>query len=218
MANLRTILCAVFMVTAVLSKPLCLNEGEDSSESSQLDSSEEAATDRGPSQEPLQPAFADTDVSDAVEETDSPSTAAPLPSAGPSPAMLNTSAMPEDPQASTDTDALQLMPDDPSQTALGVDVSQDMPNSDPAQDSINADTEFSPHLTETDTIIGTDGTNQPQVTTTTTYQGFPQGATPPFSTAPPLPVHIGTALTGVPVCFTFQLVTPEPDPPRGDSI
>lgn len=165
----------------------------------------------------------------AMEETDPPGTAA-LP---PSPATQD----PEDPQ--TSTDALQLMPDDPSQAALGVDISQDMPDSDPAQDSINGDTvhvlpdtevSLHPGLTETEINIGTDGTNQPQVTTNT-YQGSPRGATPPFpsphsiqptpppfSTAPPLPIPIGTALTGVPVCFTFQFETPEPDPPRGDSI
>lgn len=179
----------------------------------------------------------------AMEETDPPDTAATLPSAGagPSPATLNTSATPgpEDPQTSTDADALQLMPDDPSQTALGVDISQDMPDSDPAQDSINADTvhvlpdtevSLHPGLTEIDVIIDIGGTNQPQVTTSTTYQGFPPGATPPFpphiikttpppfSAAPPLPIAIETALTGVPVCFTFQFTTSEPDPPRGDNI
>ncbi len=179
----------------------------------------------------------------AMEETDPPDTAALLPSAGagPSPATLDTSALPgpEDPQTSTDADALQLMPDDPSQTPLGIDISQDMPDSDPAQDSINADiahvlpdTEVSQHpgLTDTNVIIDIGGTDQPQVTTTNTDQGFPQDATPPFPphmiattppplpTAQPLPIAIETALTGVPVCFTFQIATSEPDPPRGDSI
>ncbi|GLD52549.1 low-density lipoprotein receptor-related protein 2 [Lates japonicus] len=214
-----------------MSKPVCLREGEDSSkssESSESNSSEETASHVEPSQDPLQPALTETGVPNAIEETDPPDTAALPPSA--ESATLNTSALPdpEDPQSSTD--ALQLMPDDPSQTALGVDISQDMP--DPAQDSINADTvhvvpdmEVSRHpgTTETDLTIGVGGTTQLQVTTT--YQGFPQGATPPFppthppvSTTPPLPIPISTALTGVPVCFTFTFETPEPDPPRGDSI
>ncbi|XP_044054129.1 coagulation factor V-like isoform X2 [Siniperca chuatsi] len=239
MAVLRTTLCAVFMVTVALSKPVCLGEGDDlskSSESSESNSSEETTTHVGPSQEPLQPVFTETDMPNAMEETDPLDTAALLPSAdaGPSTATLDTSALPdpEDPQSATDANTLQLMPDDPSQTALGIDISQDMPDSDPAQDSINADTvhipdtesSLHPGLTETDIIIGIDGTNQPKVTTT--YQGFPQDSTPPitkttpppFSTAPPLPIAIETALTGVPVCFTFQLATPEPDAPRGDSI
>ncbi|KAK5904254.1 hypothetical protein CesoFtcFv8_005837 [Champsocephalus esox] len=41
----------------------------------------------------------------------------------------------------------------------------------------------------------------------------------PFSTvAPTLKGPLSTALTGVPVCVTFQFYTPEPEPePRGDS-
>ncbi|XP_074493318.1 uncharacterized protein LOC141768822 [Sebastes fasciatus] len=248
MAVLRTTLCAVLMVTVALSKPVYLSDGVDSSkssESSESNSSEETASRVGLSQEPLQPAFPETDLPNAMEETDPTGAAALLPSidAGPSPATLDTSALldTEDPQTSTDTDALQLMPDDPSQTALGIDISQDMPDSDPAQDSINTDTvhvlpdaevSLHPALTDTGTIIGGAGINQPQVTTTTTttYQRFPQGTTPPFpphvikptpppfSTAPALPVPIGTTMTGVPVCFTFQFTTPEPDPPRGDSM
>lgn len=172
-------------------------------------------------------------MSNAMEETEPTDTAALLPSADsePSPATLDTSALP-DPQTSTDTDALQLLPDDPSHTAMGVDIAQDMPDSDPA---INADTvhvvdtevSLHPGFAETDTVIDIGGTNQPQVIPTT-YQGFPQGGTPSFpahikQTPPPfspLPIPIGTAqiVTGTPVCFTFQFTTPEPDPPRGDSI
>ncbi|KAI3372259.1 hypothetical protein L3Q82_022772 [Scortum barcoo] len=153
MAVLMATLCAVFMVTVVLSKPVCLTEGEDSSEtseSSELNSSEE--THVGSSQDPLDPALTETHLPNTVEETDSPDTAAQLPSAdaGTSPAILDTSAPPglEDPQTSTDADALQLMPDDPSQTALGIEVSQDMPDSAPAQDSIHTDTAHIPPDTE----------------------------------------------------------------------
>ncbi|XP_038558405.1 dentin sialophosphoprotein-like [Micropterus salmoides] len=237
MAFLRTTLCAVFMVTVALSKPVCLSECEDSSkssDSSESNSSEEAATQVGPSQEPL------ADMSNGMEETDPTDTAALLPSAdtGPSPATLDTSALPDHDDPQTSSDALQLMPDDPSQTALGIDISQDMPHSDPAHDSVTADTmhvlpntdvSLHPELTVTDITIGIGGTNQPQGTTAT-YQGFLQDATPtlpphitkatapPFSTAPPLPIAIDTTLTGVPVCFTFQFTTPVPDPPRGDSM
>lgn len=164
----------------------------------------------------------------AIEETDPLDTAALLPSAdsGPSPTTFNTSALPdpEDPQATAATDALQVMPDDPSQTAAGIDIFQDMP--DAAQHSINADmahvlpdTEVSLHtgITETYVVIGTGGTTQPQVTTTTTTnQGFPQGATPTFPPhiiKPTLPPY-STTTPSQPLPFG----TTEPDPPRGDSI
>ncbi|KAF1388827.1 hypothetical protein PFLUV_G00066740 [Perca fluviatilis] len=218
MAILRTTLCAFLMVTVALTKPICLSGGEDSSkssESSETNSSEETAAHVEPSQEPVQPAPTEPDVPTATEGA-----AVLLPSAeaGPSPATLDASALPypEDPQTSTDADALQLVPDDPSQTALGVDISQDMPNSDPAQDSINADTV--PVLPDPEVSLVVSGTNQPP-STATAYQSFPQGATPTsFSTAPPLTIPVDTALTSAPVCFTFQFSTPEPKPPRGDSI
>lgn len=124
---------------------------------------------------------------------------------------------------------------DPSHTGMSVDVSLDVPNSGPTKDSVNAvdpthilPNADAPHpsgLSETGVVIGT---IQPQVITT--YQGSTQGITPPFptcviqptptafSTAPPLVLPIGTTLDGGPVCFTFQVTTAEPDPPRGDSI
>lgn len=218
-----------------------LIEGEDSAESlesSEFNSSEETETHVEPSQDPLQPAFTEADLPNAIGETDPVDTVAPLPSAdsGPSLTTLNTSAIPEpeDPQTSTDTDALQLMPDDPSQTAMGTGILLDMP--DLAQDTITidtvhvlSDTEISLHSgrTKPDIIIGTGGATQPQVTTTKN-QGFLQGSTlpfsphikptlPPFSITPPLPI-LGTSLIDVPVCFPFQFETPEPEPPRGDSI
>ncbi|XP_056231257.1 mucin-2-like [Seriola aureovittata] len=249
MAFLWTTLCVVVMVTAAMSKPVCLSEDEDSSKSSESrdsGSSEETDTHIRDSQDPLQPAFTETDRPNAKEQTDPLNTAALLPSAdsGLFPATLNTSALPdpEDPQTSTDIDALQLMPEDPSQTALGMDISQDMPGTDPAQNSMNTDTvhvlpetavSLHPGKTETDIIISVGGTAQPQVitttTTSTTYQGFPRGATPPFpphiikptlppfSGTPPLPIPIVTSLTASPGSFILQFMTPEPDPPRGDS-
>ncbi|XP_035851119.1 vegetative cell wall protein gp1-like isoform X2 [Sander lucioperca] len=229
MAILRTTLCAFLMVTLALTKPICMSEGEDSSkssDSSETNSSEETAAHVEPSQEPVQPMSTEADVPTATEGA-----AVLLPSAeaGPSPATLETSAppYPEDPQTSTDADASQLIPDDPSQTALGVDISQDMPNSDPAQDSINADTVHG--LPDPEVSLVVSGTNQPPFTATT-YQRFPQGATPPsppnvinptpppFSAGPPLTIPVDSTLTSAPVCFTFQFSTPEPKPPRGDSI
>ncbi|KAK2902490.1 hypothetical protein Q8A73_012236 [Channa argus] len=235
MAILQITLWAVIMVTLATSKPVPLSEGDDSSKSSQsseYNSSEETGTHVGPSEEPLQTAFTGTDMPNAMEQTDPPDTVALHPNAdsGPSSSSPNASALPD---AETFTDSLQLMPDE---TVLGTDVVQDMPESDPA---INTDTvhvlpdaedSLQPRLTETDIIsdLGSGATNQPQVTTTNTNQGFPQGATPPFplnikptspfSTATPIPIPISTALTGVPLCFTFQYVTSEADPPRGDSI
>ncbi|XP_069022305.1 uncharacterized protein [Embiotoca jacksoni] len=247
MAVVRATLCAVVMVTMVTSKPVCLNEGEDSSKSSESSSSEETGARLGASQDPLQSACTETDTPTEMEGNDGLATEL-LPSAGPSPATVDTSNLPdaEDPQTSTDS-ALQLVPhDDPSQTAPG--VSQDTPDSGPAGDSLNAvtpepgpasdslnavtvrlppDTEalLHPVLTGTDIITETD---QPQVTTA--YQGFPAGVTPPFpphitqptprsfSTVTPVPISIGTGLTGIPVCFTFQYSTPEPAPPRGDNM
>ncbi|XP_069557571.1 uncharacterized protein [Brachyistius frenatus] len=303
MAVVRATLCAVVMVTMVTSKPVCLNEGEDSSKSSESSSSEETGARLGASQDPLQSACTETDTPTEMEGNDGLDTEL-LPSAGPSPATVDTSNLPdaEDPQTSADS-ALQLLPhDDPSQTAPG--VSQDTPEPGPAGDSLNAvtpepgpagdslnavtpepgpagdslnavtpepgpagdslnavtpepgpagdslnavtpepgpagdslsavtvrlppDTEalLHPVLTGTDIITETD---QPQVTTA--YQGFPAGVTPPFpphiirptprsfSTVTPVPISIGTALTGIPVCFTFQYLTSEPDPPRGDNM
>lgn len=217
------------MSHSLLYKQVYLSEGGDSSkssESSECNSSEEAAANAEPSQDPLQTAFTETVIPNAIEDT------AP----GPSPATINTSALldPEDPQTSTDTSPLQLIPDDPAQTDIGIDVSNDIP--DPAQNSNHADTvhvlqvnEVSPHpgITEPDIFMGFGGTTQPQLATT--YHGFPQGATPPFpphikptlppfSTTPSLPIPIGATMNGVPLCFTFQFGTREPDPPRGDSI
>lgn len=182
----------------------------------------------------LQPPLSEPGAPTAIE-TGALDPTALLPSAdlGSSPVTLNTSALPnpEDPQASTDTDALQLVPGDPSQTAVGVDTPESVADLDRVQDFNNTlpDTEASRHpgKPQTDTIPGFGATARPQVTTTTNaYQGFPQGATPPFRphgikptpqplpTTPPLLVPLVTSLTGGPDSFR----SPEPDPPRGDSM
>lgn len=214
--------------------------GENSSKtSSESNSAEESAAH---AQEALQqPAFTETGTPTAGEEEPPPSDIILLPSIDatePSVAiMLSTTALP-DPETSTDKDALLLIPNDATQTALGSNVSQSDPDSHPGQPSIYdtqhilPDTQVSqlPGLMGTDIISGPDGTNQPQVTTLTTYQGFSRGATPPFpahilestpppsSTAPPLQIPISNALTGVPVCLSFQLMSPEPQLPRGDNV
>ncbi|XP_035766514.1 soluble scavenger receptor cysteine-rich domain-containing protein SSC5D-like [Neolamprologus brichardi] len=224
MAVLGATLCAVLMVTLVTAKPVHLKESEDSpksSESSESSSSEETTTNGRSSQETLE-----SNTPDATENN--PLDATPLPSADAGPSLATS---PADPQTSADPDALQLVPD-PSHTAMSVDVSLDVPNSGPTKDSVKAvnPTHILPNthpsgLSEAGVVIGT---IQPQVITT--YQGSTQGVTPPFptcviqptptafSTAPPLVLPIGTTLDGGPVCFTFQVTTAEPDPPRGDSI
>ncbi|XP_047446814.1 uncharacterized protein LOC125011639 [Mugil cephalus] len=209
MAFFGALLCAVFLVSVVTSKPIDLNDAEDSSkssESSESISSEETATDVEPSQEPPEPALTETDMPNAIEESNPLDTTPPSVDGGPLPVALNTSALPEleDPQTSADNGALQLMPDDPSQTTPGVDISQGMPDLDAA---LNTDTAH----------ILPDAHTEPQVATT--YQGFPKDAIPlSFSSTTPLPVPTGTTLTAVPVCIAFQFVTREPDPPRGDNI
>lgn len=192
-------------------KQISLNDAEDSSkasESIESNSSEEIATDTGPPQEPQQPESTEIESPNATEETNPLDTTPSSTDAGPLPATFNSSALPdlEDPQTSADGAALQLTPDEPSPTApdMGVNISQGMPESDPA---LNADTTHVP-----------DTKPEPQAATTT-YQELPKDAIPlSFSTTSPLPVPTGSALTTVPVCISFQFVTSEPDPPRGDSI
>lgn len=230
-------------LTFLILKQVYLSAGEDSSKSSESresNSSEDSTHHVGPAEEPLQqPAFTETGLPSAMEGTDPPGATTLLPSADEASAVtLNASALPdpEHPQTSTDT---SLIPDDPSQTALGFDISQNISDSDPGQVSLDVATEhilpdsqisLLPGLMETDIFLGAHAANQPQVTTLKTYQGFSQGVTPPFPphisrstpppsfTATPLPIHIGTAMTGVPICFSFQFTTPEPEPPRGDNI
>lgn len=247
MAFLWTTLCIVVMATAVLSKPvssctvvstfnttvgvqldlthlllhtqICLSELPQSSESSEATSSEEADTNAVASPDSLQPPLTEPDVPAAVDETAALDPNALLPSAdlGPSPVTLNTTN-PEDPQASTDTDASQLVP--------GVDITgtrvQDLNNTLP-----DGDASRHPGKPQTGIIPDLGATAQPQVTPTTSgYQGFPQGATPPYrphgvnptpqpmATTPPLLFPLVTSLTGGPGRFR----THEPDPPRGDNM
>ncbi|KAG7222110.1 hypothetical protein INR49_016682, partial [Caranx melampygus] len=136
MAFLWTTLCTVVMVTAVMSKPICLSEPIKSSESSESSSSEETDHNAVASPTSLQPPLTESGVPTAIEPG-APDPTALLPSVdlGSSPVTLNTSALPnpEDPQASTDTDALQLVPGDPSQTALGVDTPENVADLDRVQ-------------------------------------------------------------------------------------
>ncbi|XP_020492072.1 uncharacterized protein [Labrus bergylta] len=103
-----------------------------------------------------------------------------------------------DPQSSTDSDTTNIF--------------QDMPVTDPAQDStigdVLPDSEVTLHAGLTETH---DGTNQPHATTT--YQNPPLG-----TTTSPMSIAMATAKTTVPVCITFQFATSEPDQPRGDSM
>ncbi|KAI4794530.1 hypothetical protein KUCAC02_032003 [Chaenocephalus aceratus] len=92
----------------------------------------------------------------------------------------------QDPQ--TSTHPLPLLPEDPANIALFVDVS-------PSADLLNV----LPHV---------DASAYPP----------PEFPHPFSMAAPTLKVPLRTALTGVPVCVMFQFYTPEPEPePRGDS-
>lgn len=174
---------------------------------------EDSAPHVEPPQEPLQrPVFTETSLPAAVEDTEPPSVTTPHPSVDA--ALLPTVTFtipalpdPDDPQTSTDA---FLATDDPSQTAPGIDISQSASGPDQAQvliDATSLPVTLLPRFTNTDVIMGTDGINQAQVPTQTTYQGLCQSA------ATPLPTH-----TLVPVCFSFQVRTPEPEPSRGDNM
>lgn len=233
---------------SIMQKQVCLKGGEESSsESSESDSSEEVAGHPEPPQSTLQPT--PIDVPNAMEETDSLDGVVSLPTSDSEPSATsldtNTSPLPDTggSETSTDIDQLQHMPDsDPSQTSLGTDISRDMQDADPSQDTINTDishalppdTEGSqnPVLAGNNFPMSIDGTvtDQPSVSTTT-YQVFPEGGTPPMSpdifgptsppvsAAPPQTIPKGTAevVTGVPACYVI-MTTPEPGPPRGDNI
>lgn len=198
-------------------KQVYLSEGEDSSRSSEsieLNSSEDSAPHVEPPQEPL---FTETDRPAAMEDTKPPSVTTPHPpvdAAVPPTVTFTIPALPDPDDPQTSADASHVT-DDPSQTAPGIDT----PAPDQGQVLIDAASRpvtqvvLLPRFTNTDVIAGADGMNQPQVPTHTTYQGFCQSVTPPPLGAIPLPTH---AL--VPVCFSFQVRTPEPEPPRGDNM
>ncbi|XP_032435098.1 mucin-2-like [Xiphophorus hellerii] len=187
---------AALMVTLVTSKPVCLHVEDDSSkssESSESMSSEETEVQFGPSQ----PALTDTGPQTEPLDSDlSPSTT----DAGAPP-------VPEDPQTSTDIDPLQPIPQSPCQAALHVDSSLGA-----ARDSPDAGL----------AII----TTEPKGTGA--HEGLQREAAPraPLHVTPtPLSVSTDTPPTipgDTPAtsldCFTAQLVTAEPAPPRGDSI
>ena len=210
-------------------------------ENSSKTSSESNSAEESPAhaqEAPQQPAFTESGTPTAGEEEAPPGDITLLPSIDatePSVViMLSATALP-DPETSTDRDALLLIPNDATQTALGSNVTQSDPDSQPSvydTQHILPDTQVTqlPEFMGTDIISGPDGTDQPQVTTLTTYQGFSRGATPPFPahilestpppsyTAPTLQIPISYALTGVPVCLSLQLMSPEPQPPRGDNV
>ncbi|KAI9534286.1 hypothetical protein NQZ68_014694 [Dissostichus eleginoides] len=167
---------------------MCLNgeeETSDSLESIEVSSSEETSPAVSPSQDPPpQDPITETPLPNVIQETEPPSS---LPSSAHPLLISFPPLLSEDPQ--TSTDPLPLLPEDPANIALFVDVS-------PSADLLNV----LPHVDAS--------TSSP-----------PPEIPHPFSTAAPtLKVPLSTALTGVPVCVTFQFYTPEPEPePRGDS-
>lgn len=172
---------------------------EDSSKSSES-SSEEKLTHSGPPET----AITGTGVPESIEESD------PL-DILPSDDLELSSAAPhlEDPQTSTD-----------------IDISHDVPNLDPAQNSVDFTTPHALPDVEASLHPGLLQNDQIQITketeVTVAQPVFLQGATLStplsFSTVTPLTIPFGASLTGAPVCFTIQFTTPEPPPPRGDSI
>lgn len=188
------------------------------SESIESNSSEDSAPHVEPPQEPL---FTETGLPAAMEETEPPSATTPHPpvdAAVPPTATFTTPALPDPDVPQTSTNAL-LVTDDPSQTAPGIDISQSLSAPDQGQVLLDAaslpvtQVVLLPRFTNTDVITGINGMTQPQATTHTTYQGLCQSATPPPLEAIPLSAH-----TLVPVCFSFQVKTPESEPPRGDNM
>ncbi|KAI9534311.1 hypothetical protein NQZ68_014719 [Dissostichus eleginoides] len=135
---------------------------------------------------PPQDPITETPLPNVIQETEPPSS---LPSSPPPLLISFPPLLSEDPQ--TSTDPLPLLPEDPANIALFVDVS-------PSADLLNV---------------------LPHVDASNTRSHPPPEIPHPFSTAAPtLKVPLSTALTGVPVCVTFQFYTPEPEPePRGDS-
>ncbi|KAI9534314.1 hypothetical protein NQZ68_014722 [Dissostichus eleginoides] len=169
---------------------MCLNgeeETSDSLESIEVSSSEETSPVVSPSQyPPPQDPITETPLPNVIQENEPPSS---LPSSPPPLLISFPPLLSEDPQ--TSTDPLPLLPEDPANIALFVDVS-------PSADLLNV---------------------LPHVDASTTRSHPPPEFPHPFSTAAPtLKIPLSTALTGVPVCVTFQFYTPEPEPePRGDS-
>ncbi|KAF3850621.1 hypothetical protein F7725_012393 [Dissostichus mawsoni] len=100
-------LCVAFMVTVVFSKPMCLNGEEETSDS--LESIEDP-----PPQDPI----TETPLPNMIQETEPPSS---LPSSPPPLLISFPPLLSEDPQ--TSTDPLPLLPEDPANIALFVDVS-----------------------------------------------------------------------------------------------
>nr|XP_015827397.2 mucin-2 [Nothobranchius furzeri] len=186
---------AIVVVTVVTSKPVSLNVGEDSSKS--LESSESTSSEEtfGPSQA----TFTESDV-----QMD-PSLLPPADSG-----LFSVLPDLEDPQTSTDTGASPIEPKSPCQNAPGEDDSQLVCNSEAFVDAGEITGSTTPN------ILGP-------------FQETPQDTAPPplqlvtpappsLSTDSPLVTPSDPTPTGAPLCLTIQLTTPEPAPPRGDSM
>lgn len=196
-----------------------LSDAADESDSVESNSSEEGVNEEE-LEEPEQPEITETDtLTDApniIEQTEPPATI-DLP-VSPDPSVLPSE--PLDPQSSADpqTDTLQLIPDEPPQTSLGVDVSQDMPETDPAHDSVSPDGEQLPPNADTGvddtTQINDVSVNQDSFPSAAPFPPYVKGNPTHFSVVNAVPVAVGP---GVPICFMFQYASPEPNIPRGDS-
>ncbi|KAK7933607.1 hypothetical protein WMY93_004503 [Mugilogobius chulae] len=204
-----TLVGALFLLSVVTSKPVA-----DESDSVEISSSEEGANEEAEEvEEPELPEATVTEAPSVPEPTEAPATIA-------LPAAIDTTALPADtldPQ--TSTDGLQMLPEEPSQTSLGVDVSRDMPETDPA----HPDAPLSPDQLEPNAHVGLEVHATPAQANDVQQEVLPKASVHPPSVkgkahrvavVKALPVHVNP---GVPVCFTFQYAAPHYSPPRGDS-
>lgn len=236
MTLLRIGVGVLFLLTVVTSKPVSLNTAADESDSVEANSSEEAAVEEVEEvEEPELPGTTATEsvVTEApnvVAQTDPPATIA-------LPASVDSTALPAetiDPQ--TSTDGMQMLPEDPSQTSVGVDISQDMPETDPAHDPLAPNVDVGVEVGIA-TDVPQQQTNDVQhevqhevLPDANLYPPYGKGKPTHVSVVNAVPVHISDP--GVPICFTFhtqQYVAPQYkpqhipqynphyNPPRGDS-
>ncbi|XP_055080150.1 uncharacterized protein LOC129456518 [Periophthalmus magnuspinnatus] len=227
----------LFLLTVVTSKPMSLNTAADESDSVEVSSSEESAVKEAEEAEEAE----ESDLSEAaateptatvapniVEPTNPPATIA-------LPAAIDITSFPSDtmdPQ--TSTDGVQMLPEEPSQSSLGVDVSQGVPATDPPLSDPNVKgqvpDQLSPNM-DTAVEVATDLPSQAKHVQQEGQQEGQQEVLPSVATphpqtvkkasrmavVKPVPVYVNP---GVPVCFTFQYAqyaVPHYDQPRGDS-
>ncbi|XP_055017783.1 basement membrane proteoglycan-like [Boleophthalmus pectinirostris] len=157
--------------------------------------------------------------SDALDlQTVLPSDALDLQTVLPSDALDLQTVLPSDaldPQ--TSTDGMQMLPKQPSQTPLGVDVSQGVPEPDPALSEPSVPDQLSTNNAmevATDLTPQANNVQQEVLPTLSTHNAKKASR---MAVVKPVPVYVNS---GVPVCFTFQYpqyAVPHYNLPRGDN-